>query len=512
MAVKATKPAETKAPAEKGANVGEAKASDAKAGEKAGESKAKAEAVGLIIVGGGPGGYVAAIRAAQLGIKVVVVEKEHLGGICSNWGCIPTKALLRSAELFTAIKHGAELGIEGTGVRFNYGKAIAHSRKVAENQNRGVGFLFKKNGIEWIRGTATVKRTEKGLALDVGGRELTAPHIILATGARPRALPGIEPDGKQIITYFEAMNLPAQPQSLCIIGAGAIGVEFAYFYNAIGTRVTLIEALPNILPVEDREISTLLRKSLTEQGIAIHTGAKVSEVKRSGSDVEVRFTSDGGHTLTARAEKVLSAVGVRGNSDELGLDKLMAKIERTFVRVDDDYRVIDEQGKPIEGLYAIGDLVGGPLLAHKASMEGISCVERIAGVADRERRRVDLSTMPAATFCHPEVGSMGLTEEKARESGRAIRVGKFPFRFTGKGQATAETEGLVKVIIDEQTGEILGGHILGGSASDLIATLTVARAGELTSHELLHTVFAHPTFAEAMKSAVEAAYGEAIDM
>lgn len=468
----------------------------------------------LIVVGGGPGGYVAAIRAAQLGLKVAVVEKANLGGICANWGCIPTKALLRSAELFAAVKgsHGAELGIEATGVRFNYGKAVAHSRKIAETQEKGVGFLFKKNKIDWMRGTATVKRGSAGMALDVEGRELSAASILLATGARPRVLPGLEPDGKQVITYFEAMNLPAQPQTLCIVGAGAIGVEFAYFYNAIGTRVTLIEALPTILPVEDREISAALRKSLTEQGIAIHTGAKVTEVRKGQSDVEVRFTSEGGHGLTMRADKLLSAVGVRGNSDGLGLEALGVKIDRSFVQVDDRYRVLDEQGAPLPGLFAIGDLIGGPLLAHKASAEGISCVEAIAGVPERERRRVDLSTMPGATFCRPEVGSMGLTEEKAREKGLKIRIGRFPFRFSGKGQATAETEGLVKVVLDEASGEILGAHILGGNASDMIATLTLARSAELTAHEILHTVFAHPTFAEVIKGSVESAYGEAIDM
>ena len=467
----------------------------------------------LIVVGGGPGGYVAAIRAAQLGQKVAVVEKEHLGGICANWGCIPTKALLHSAELFAGLRHGAELGIEATGLRFNYPKAIAHSRKVAENQQKGVGYLFKKNRIEWVRATALIKRRDDGgLALDVGGKEMRARHLLLATGARPRVLPGMEPDGKQVLTYFEAMNLPAQPASLCIVGAGAIGVEFAYFYNAIGTRVTLIEALPTILPVEDREISAALKKSLTEQGIAIHTGAKVTDVKRGQSELEVRFTSEAGHSLTVRCEKLLSAVGVRGNSDGLGLESLNAQIERSFVRVDADYRVLDNEGKPIAGLYAIGDLIGGPLLAHKASAEGISCVEGLAGVPERERRRVDFSTMPGATFCRPEVGSMGLTEEKAREGGRAVRIGKFPFKVSGKGQATTETDGMVKVVIDDQSGEILGAHILGGSASDMIATMTLARASELTATEILHTVFAHPTFAEVMKGAVEAAYGEAIDL
>lgn len=468
----------------------------------------------LIVIGGGPGGYVAAIRASQLGLRVLVVEKEHLGGICANWGCIPTKALLKSAEVFASLKHGAELGIETTGLKFSYPKAIAHSRKIAENQQKGVGFLFKKNKIDWIRGTATLKASEPGQSptVEVAGKTLRAKHVLLATGARPRVLPGLEPDGKQLLTYFEAMNLPAQPASLCIVGAGAIGVEFAYFYNAIGTRVTLIEALPTILPVEDAEISAALKKILTDQGIAIHTGAKVTEVKKATNEVEVRFTSAQGHALTLRAERLLSAVGVRGNSDGLGLEALGADIARTFVRTDDRYRVLDSSGQVLTGLYAIGDVIGGPLLAHKASAEGISCVEALAGVAEAARRKVDLTTMPGATFCRPEVGSMGLTEEKARATGRSLRIGRFPFKISGKGQATAETDGLVKVILDEKSGEILGAHILGGTASDLIATLTLARQAELTGHEILHTVFAHPTFAEVIKGAVEAAYGEAIDL
>jgi dihydrolipoamide dehydrogenase len=474
----------------------------------------------VVIVGGGPGGYVAAIRAAQLGLKVACVEREHLGGICANWGCIPTKALLHSAEVFAAVKHGQSHGIIAGNLRFDYRAAIDNSRRVADNQNKGVGFLFKKNKIEHIRDTATLVRDAGGvrLRLESAKSELLAKNIILATGARPKTIPGLEPDGKRVLTYFEAMNLPAQPESLCIIGAGAIGVEFAYFYNAIGTQVTLLEALPTILPVEDKEISQLLLRSLRAQGIRIQTGARFqglapdTDAKGAKDLVVVKFTDEKGEQKEVVCEKVLSAVGVRGNSDGLGLLQAGVQVERSFIAVDDWFRVRDTSGQPIPNLYAIGDVIGGPLLAHKASAEGIACVEKIAGVADREIRRVDYSSMPGATFCRPEVGSMGLTEDKARELGKKIRVGKFPFKVSGKAQATGETEGLVKVVLDEQTGEILGAHILGGTASDMISALTLARRGELTATEVLHTVFPHPTYGEVLKGAVEAAYGEAIDL
>lgn len=481
----------------------------------------KKEGFDLIVVGGGPGGYVAAIRAAQLGLKVACVEREHLGGICANWGCIPTKALLHSAEVYAAVQHGASYGIVAGGARFDFQKAIEHSRKVADNQQKGVGFLFKKNKIEHIRDSATLVRDGKGVRLRLkDGRELSAPHVMLATGAKPRTIPGLEPDGKRVLTYFEAMNLPSQPSSLVVVGAGAIGVEFAYFYAAIGTQVTLLEALPNILPVEDKEISQQLQRSLRGQGIGVHTGARFQSVAsaddkgpdKDNSKLLVKFTDEKGEVRELVCDKVLSAVGVRGNIDGLGLEQAGVKVERGFIAVDEWYRVKDGAGQAIAGLYAIGDVIGGPLLAHKASAEGICCVEKIAGVAEREIRRVDYSSMPGATFCRPEVGSMGLTEDKARELGKKILVGKFPFKVSGKAQATGETEGLVKVILDEATGEILGAHILGGTASDMISALTLARRAELTATEILHTVFPHPTYGEVLKGAVEAAYGEAIDL
>lgn len=476
----------------------------------------KKEGFDLIVVGGGPGGYVAAIRAAQLGLKVACVEREHLGGICANWGCIPTKALLHSAEVYAAVQHGAAYGIVAGGARFDFQKAIEHSRKVADNQQKGVGFLFKKNKIEHIRDSATLVRDGKGVRLRLkDGRELSAPHVMLATGAKPKTIPGLEPDGKRVLTYFEAMNLPSQPSSIVVVGAGAIGIEFAYFYAAIGTQVTVLEALPQILPVEDKEISQLLQRSLRGQGISIHTGARfqsVANADEKGEKLLVKFADEKGEVRELVCDKVLSAVGVRGNIDGLGLEQAGVKVERGFISVDEWYRARDSAGQVIAGLYAIGDVIGGPLLAHKASAEGICCVEKIAGVAEREIRRVDYSSMPGATFCRPEVGSMGLTEDKARELGKKILVGKFPFKVSGKAQATGETDGMVKVILDEASGEILGAHILGGTASDMISTLTLARRAELTATEILHTVFPHPTYGEVLKGAVEAAYGEAIDL
>jgi len=466
----------------------------------------------VVVVGGGPGGYVAAIRAAQLGKRVVVVERAHLGGICANWGCIPTKALLHSAELFSGLKKGATLGIVADRLRFDYGAAIAHSRKVADNQKRGVGLLFKKNNIEHLDKTATLRREGGMLRLLVDGKDLVAPHIILAVGAKPKTIPGLTPDGKDILTYFEAMNLPSQPKSLLVVGAGAIGIEFAYFYNAIGTAVTVLEALPQILPVEDSEISEQLRRELTKQGIRIHVGARFAGCESASGQQKVRFTDASGQTQEVHVDKVLSAVGVSGNLDSIGAASAGLKIDRGFLAVDEWYRLLDTSGQPEPGFYAIGDCIGGPLLAHKASAEGIACVEKFAGVPEREIRRVDLSSMPGATFCRPEVGSMGLTEQKARAEGRNVKIGKFPFRASGKAQATGETEGLVKVVLDDATGEILGAHILGGTASDMISALCLARSAELTATEVLHTVLPHPTYGEIMKGAFEAAFGEAIDL
>lgn len=470
----------------------------------------------VAVLGGGPGGYVAAIRAAQLGLKVAVIEKADLGGICANWGCIPTKALLHTAEVFAALREGAALGILVDNPRVDFGKVIGRSRAVADNQRKGVAFLLKKNGIDHLAGSGALQPGSSGRAqLVFEGQPVEARHIVLATGARPKALPGIEPDGDRIITYFEAMSLPAQPRSLVVLGAGAIGIEFAYFYNAIGTKVTVLEALPRVLPAEDEEISAQVERALRRQGIEIHTGARVGEVTRGQGDQEgitAVFTDSKGQERTVIGERLLSAVGVRGNVEGIGLEACGIATERGFIKVDGAYRALGADGRPVEGVYAIGDVIGPPMLAHKASAEGVACVEGIAGVPEAEIRKVDYGAIPGATFCRPEVGSMGMTEARAKEAGLSIKVGRFPFKVSGKGQATGETEGLVKVIVAEGSGEILGAHIVGGTASDMIAALTLARAAELTTTEVLHTVHAHPTFAEVMKGAVEAAYGEAIDL
>ncbi|MCS6915991.1 MAG: dihydrolipoyl dehydrogenase [Myxococcales bacterium] len=468
----------------------------------------------VAVVGSGPGGYVAAIRAAQLGLRVAVVEQGELGGVCTNWGCIPTKALLHSAEVYAALKDGGALGLVADGLRVDFARVIARSRQVAETQRKGIGILFKKNGIVHLPGRGRLRPAAGGggVQLLCNGQPVPARHVVLATGARPRRLPGIEPDGQHILTYVEAMSLPAQPATLLVVGAGAIGVEFAYFYNALGTRVTLIEALPRILPLEDEEISQQVERSLRRQGIHLFTGARVTGVQIDPQGVVAGFLDRSGQPQTARGERLLLAVGVEGNVEDLGLQDCGVQVERGFVQVNEWYQALGPGGAVVPGLYAIGDVIGGPLLAHKASAEGIACVERIAGVPERDIHRVDRSAIPAATFCRPEVASVGLTEAQARQAGREVKIGRFPFRVSGKGQAAGETEGLVKVVLCARTGEVLGAHIVGGSASDMIATMTLARAAELTATEISHTIFAHPTFAEVLKGAVEAARGEAIDL
>lgn len=457
--------------------------------------------VDIAIIGGGPGGYVAAIRAAQLGFSTAVIERDKLGGICLNWGCIPTKALLKNAEIYTHFKHAAEWGIQYDNLQFDFPKIIKRSRDVALRNSKGVEYLFKKNAIEYIAGfgkLAGKNRIEVGLP-DKTTQVINAKHIIIATGARPKSLPGVKIDGKYIISSTEAMTLPALPKSMIIIGAGAIGIEFAYFYNAFGTSVTLVEMMPSILPVEDREISKLLESSFRKAGITIHTETKVEKVSVSkGVDVTVRG-KDGKKNL--HADIALMAIGVQGNVEDMGLEELGVKLEKGAIAVGD----FGSTG--VDGIYAIGDVAGPPWLAHVASREGIVCVEHIAG---KHPRPIDYGNIPGCTYCQPQVASIGLTEEAAVAEGYELKIGRFPFSASGKARAIGETEGLVKLIFDAKYGELLGAHILGAEATEMIAELGVARTLETTAAGIAGTIHAHPTLSEAIMEAAENAYGHAI--
>lgn len=461
------------------------------------------QACDVIIVGGGPGGYVAAIRAAQLGMQVTLVERDALGGICLNWGCIPTKALLRNAEIYHLMQHSEDFGLSCENLRFDFGKVIARSRRVADRLSQGIGFLMRKNNINVVRGTGRLAGAGALTVHDAQGTPtvtLRAPHIILATGARARALPGLPFDRTQVLSSTEAMVLPEVPESLVIIGAGAIGVEFAYFYNTFGSTVTLIEMLPHILPVEDTEIADLLHKSLARQGIAIHVGSRVAGAEVNAQGVQVQMETPAG-AQTVQATRVLVAIGVQGNIEQLGLETAGVRTERGFIPVDTHCRT------NVAGIYAIGDVNGAPCLAHVASAEGIATVEAIAG---HDTPGVNYQNIPGCTYCQPQVASVGLTEQAATQEGRKVRVGRFPFSASGKALAVGSSEGLVKVIFDTETDELLGAHILGADASDLIAEVGVARTLETTHYELLKTVHAHPTLSEAIMEAVGNAYGEAI--
>jgi len=458
----------------------------------------------VVVIGGGPGGYTAAIRATQLGFKTGIVEKDRLGGICLNWGCIPTKALLKNAELLHQFRRAGEWGISYDNLRIDFTKMIGRSRVVSDKISKGVEFLMKKNRIEHVSGHARL--TGKGTIQIDGGpggsRTIRATHIILATGARPRSVPGITIDRKKVITSTEAMSLSAQPESIVIVGAGAIGVEFAYFYNAIGTRVTMVEMLPTILPVEDREITRLMQTSLKKQGIVIHTGTRVESVKDGPGGVTVTMTTPEGQQ-SVDGTVALMAVGVQGNVENLGLEDQGVKVERGHIKVDEHYRVT------APGIYAIGDVIGPPWLAHVASAEGIHCVEAIAG---KNPEVIDYLSIPGCTYCQPQVASVGLTEEQAREQGYELKLGKFPFKPLGKAVAIGETEGLVKLIFDAKYGELLGAHIMGSEATEMIAELAIAKRLESTGKEIFGTVHAHPTLSEAVMEAAAAAYGEAINI
>lgn len=465
----------------------------------------------VLIIGSGPGGYVTAIRAAQLGFKTAIVERDYLGGVCLNWGCIPTKALLRSAEIYHYMQHAKDYGLTASDLGFDAGAIVKRSRGVSKRLNDGVGFLMKKNKVSIIwgeaaidaPGTVTVKagksESPKGT---LGPGSYQAKHIIIATGARPRVLPGLEPDKKLVWTYFEAMVPPAIPKSLLVIGSGAIGIEFASFYRTLGAEVTVVEVLPQILPVEDAEIAAFARKSFEKQGIKILTNAKVTKLDKKIDSVTATI-EEGGKTQTITAERVISAVGVTGNIEKLGLEKLGVKTDRGCI-------VIDGYGKTnVPGIYAIGDVAGPPMLAHKAEHEGVVCVEAIKGLNPHPMNKL---MIPGCTYCFPQVASVGLTEQACKDKKLDIRVGRFPFVGNGKAIALGEDQGLVKVIFDKKTGQLLGAHMVGAEVTELIQGYVVAMNLETTEEELMHTIFPHPTLSEMMKEAVLDAYGRVLNV
>ncbi len=459
----------------------------------------------LLVIGAGPGGYVAAIRAAQLGMKAAVVEREHLGGICLNWGCIPTKALLRSAEVAHLIQHSKDYGITVNGtVSFDVGPIVKRSRQVAGQLSAGVKGLLKKNKVTVFDGTA--KLLGKGkvgvTAKDGAATELQAKHIIIATGARARVLPGLEPDGKLVWTYREAMVPETMPKSILVIGTGAIGVEFASFYRNMGVEVTLVEVLDRILPVEDEEISAFAAKQFAKQGIRIRTSTKVVKLDKGPISVTATLDVGGGKTEQVTVDRVISAVGIVGNVENIGLENTKVKVERNHI-VTDAWMRTDEPG-----VYAIGDVCGAPWLAHKASHEGVLCVEKIAGV--KGLHPIDVRNIPGCTYSLPQIASVGMTEKKAKEAGHEVKVGRFPFIGNGKAIALGEPEGMVKTVFDAKTGELLGAHMVGAEVTELIQGYTIAKTMETTEAELMHTIFPHPTLSEMMHESVLAAYGRAI--
>jgi dihydrolipoamide dehydrogenase len=456
----------------------------------------------LVVIGSGPGGYVAAIRAAQLGMNVACVERAELGGICLNWGCIPTKALLHNAKLYTELSHGKTWGFEVEGLTVNWTKVIKRSRQVAKRLNRGVAGLFKKYGVTAIEGEATIERPG---VVKVGEDTLNAAKILVATGARPRPLPGLAFDGDRIMSSKHAMISDPMPESVLIIGAGAIGVEFAYFFNAFGCKVTLVEMADRVLSVEDLEVSAALARSLEKQGIKIHTNTLAKDVVVTDAGITASLTPVGdaaGEATTIEAERVLVAIGVMGNTEGLGLEDCGVEVERGAIVIDAEMKTT------CPGIYAIGDVAGPPWLAHKASAEAIHCVERMAGHAGKP---VDYGNIPGCTYCEPQVASVGLTQRAAEAQGIPLKIGKFPFSAAGKALAIEEKEGFVKMLFHAETGELVGAHIIGASATELIAEATLARSMEATEADILGTIHAHPTLAEALHEAVGIAYGEGVN-
>jgi dihydrolipoamide dehydrogenase len=458
----------------------------------------------VIVIGSGPGGYVAAIRASQLGLKTAVVEKAELGGVCLNWGCIPTKALLKSAQVFEYIKHAKDYGIEVGSASQDFGAVVKRSRDVANGMSKGIAFLMKKNKIDVIAGYGKLVSASKVEVTDAAGAKAThdAKHIILATGSRSRELPNVKQDGKKVIGYREAMVLPEQPKSIVVMGSGAIGCEFAYFYNAMGTKVTIVEFMPNILPVEDEEVSKEVAKSFKKSGIEIMTNASVEAVDTSGQGCKVKVkTAEGMKEL--QADIVLSAVGIQTNLENLGLETIGVKTDKGKVLVDNFYAT------NVKGVYAIGDIVKGPALAHVSSAEGIICVEKIAG---HHPEPLNYNNIPGCTYCSPEVASVGYTEKAAKEAGYEIKVGKFPFSASGKASAGGVKEGFIKLIFDAKYGEFLGAHMVGANVTEMIAEVVVARKLETTGMEIIKSVHPHPTMSEAIMEAAAQAYGECIHL
>jgi len=460
----------------------------------------------LIVIGSGPGGYIAAIRAGQLGLKTAIVERDRLGGICLNWGCIPTKALLKNAEYMHFLNHAGEFGFSFDNLQVDFKRVIARSREVADANSNGVSFLMKKNNITVINGTGYIARQGVVEVRDAEGKPtetLNTRAIIVATGARPRIFPGIEVDYKKVITSTEAMLQEKLPESMIVMGAGAIGIEFAYFYNAFGTKVTVIEMMPHILPIEDEDCSKEVARAFKKKKVELLTETKVLSARTVGNGVEVVIENKKGEQKTLKADLALNAVGVTGNVENLGLEALGVQIERGHIKVDKFMRT------NVEGIYAIGDVVGAPWLAHVASAEGVVAAESIAG---HHTTGMDYSNIPGCTYCQPQVASVGLTEKKAREAGYEVKIGKFPFKASGKARAIGETDGFVKLVIDAKYGEILGAHIVGSEATEMIAELGLARAADATGETVFRTIHAHPTLSEAVMEAAADAYGEALNI
>ncbi|MCG2459583.1 dihydrolipoyl dehydrogenase [Flavobacteriaceae bacterium F89] len=458
----------------------------------------------VIVLGSGPGGYVAAIRASQLGFKTAIIEKESLGGVCLNWGCIPTKALLKSAQVFEYLKHAEDYGLKVDGADKDFGAVVKRSRNVADGMSKGVQFLMKKNKIEVINGAGKLKPGKKIAVTDADGKttEYGADHIVIATGARSRELPSLPQDGKKIIGYRQAMILEKEPKKMLVVGSGAIGMEFAYFYNAMGTEVTVVEFLPNVVPVEDEEVSKQLERSFKKVGIKIMTSSEVTKVDTSGEGIKATVKTSKGEEVL-EADIVLSAVGIKSNIENIGLEEVGIATDRDKIMVNDYYQT------NIPGYYAIGDVTPGQALAHVASAEGILCLEKIKGLPVEP---LDYGNIPGCTYCLPEVASVGLTEKQAKEKGYELKIGKFPFSANGKAQAAGTPDGFIKVIFDAKYGEWLGCHMVGVGVTDMIAEAVVARKLETTGHEILKSVHPHPTMSEAVMEAVADAYGEVIHL